>query len=136
MADIAKFFDQIRRDLVYKTCKAAGMPKGVLQAYQAYTETLKVYNCVAGGMGTPYTRLCGIPQGCPFSMTIVALKMRPWIINMRKYSGIRCFILADDVLILGTGMKMLSKFAGALDATHKFLHLMGAKVAPDKSYNF
>ena len=69
-------------------------------------------------------------------MTIVALKMRPWIINMRKYSGIRWFILADDVLVLGTGMKMLSKFAGALNATHKFLHLMGAKVAPDKSYNF
>jgi len=69
-------------------------------------------------------------------MTIVALKMRPWIINMRKFSGIKCFILADDVLILGTGMKMLSKFAGAFNATHKFLHLMGAKVAPDKSYNF
>ena len=33
-------------------------------------------------------------------------------------------------------MRMLSTFAGALNATHKFLHLMGAKVAPDKSYNF
>ena len=87
-------------------------------------------------MGTPYVRLCGIPQGCPFSMTFVALKMRPWIINMRKSAGIRCYILADDVLILGTGLKMISKFAGALNATHKFLHLMGAKVAPDKSYNF
>ena len=76
VADIANFFDQIRRDLVYKTCKAAGMPTGVLQAYQACIENLKVYNCVAGGMGTPYARICGIPQGCPFSMTIVALKMR------------------------------------------------------------
>ena len=84
VADIAKFFDQIRRGLVYKTCKAAGMPTGVLRAYQTYIESLKVYNCVAGGMGTPYTRTCGIPQGCHFSMTIVAPKMRPWIINMRK----------------------------------------------------
>ena len=31
---------------------------------------------------------------------------------------------------------MLSMFAGALNATHTFLHLMRAKVAPDKSYNF
>ena len=69
-------------------------------------------------------------------MIIVALKMRPWIINMRKFSGIKCYMLADDVLIPGTGLKMLSKFAGALNATHKFLHLMGATVAPDKSYNF
>ena len=50
VADIAKFFDQIRRGLVYKTCKAAGMPSGVLQAYEAYIESLKVYKCVAGGM--------------------------------------------------------------------------------------
>ena len=136
VADIAKFFDQIRRDLVFRTCKVAGMPTGVLQAYEAYLENLKVYNCVVGGMGTPYVRLCGIPQGCPFSTSIVALIMRPWIINMRKFSRIRCFILADDVLILGTGVKMLSKFAGALNATHRYLHLMGAKAAPDKSYNF
>ena len=64
VADIAKFFDQIRRDLVYKTCKVAGVPTGVLQAYEAYIENLKVFNCVARGMGTPYVRLCGIPQGC------------------------------------------------------------------------
>ena len=44
--------------------------------------------------------------------------------------------MVDDVLIIGTGMKMLSKFAGALNATHKYLHQMGARVAPDKSYNF
>ena len=33
-------------------------------------------------------------------------------------------------------MKMLTKFTGALNATHKYLHRMGAKLAPDKSYNF
>ena len=112
------------------------MPEGVAKAYEEYISNLKVYNCLAGGMGTPYRRRCGIPQGCPFSMTIVALIMMPWIMIMRTYAGISCFILADDVLILGTGIKMVSNFAKALDATHEYLHLMGAKVAPDKSYNF
>ena len=69
-------------------------------------------------------------------MTTVALIIRPWIIKMRTYAGITCFILADDVLIIGTGMKMVSKFARALDAAHSYLHLMGAKVPTDKSYNF
>ena len=132
MADTAKFFDQIRRDLVFRTCKAAGMPTGVLRAYENYLGNLKVDNCVAGGMGTPYIRVCGIPQGCPFSMTNVAFIMRPWI---RKYVGVSCYILADDVLIIGTGIKMLARFVGALNATHEYLHHMGAKVAPDKSYN-
>lgn len=66
VADIAKFFDQIRRGLVFRTCRVAGMPTGVLTAYGNYLENLKVYNCVAGGMGTPYVRVCGIPQRMPF----------------------------------------------------------------------
>ena len=65
-------------------------------------------------------------------MTNVALIMRPWILTVKNITGISCFILADDVLIVGAGMKMLTKFAGALNATHEYLHQMGAKVAPDK----
>ena len=40
VADIMKFFDQIRRKLVYEVAKAAGMPPGVLKAYQAYIENM------------------------------------------------------------------------------------------------
>ena len=69
-------------------------------------------------------------------MAMVALIMRPWIILMRTFGGIKCYILADDVLIVATGIKMVPNFAKALNATHKFLHVMGSKVAPNKSYNF
>ena len=69
-ADIAKFFDQIRRTLVYRIAAASGMPEPVLTAYEAYLENLLVYNCLAGGVGEPFRRLCGIPQGCPFAMAI------------------------------------------------------------------
>ena len=55
---------------------------------------------------------------------------------MRNFTGIACYILADDVLIISTGIKMANTFAKALNSTHKYLHMMGAKVAPDKSYNF
>ena len=112
------------------------MPEGFVSAYEAYINNLQVYNCVVGGIGKPYTRRCGIPQGCLFSMTMVALIMRSCIVEMRTYIGISCYILADDVLITGTGMKMVSRFAKALNATHQYLHKMGAKVAPNKSYNF
>ena len=69
-------------------------------------------------------------------MTNVALIMKPWIVMVKKITGISVYILADDVLIIAAGIKMLSKFAKALNATHQYLHQMGAKVAPDKSYNF
>ena len=82
VADIAKFFDQLRRLLVYKVAEAAGMPTGVLLAYKAFAENLMIYNSLAGGLGQPYARRCGIPQGCPLSMMLVALIMRSWVILM------------------------------------------------------
>ena len=69
-------------------------------------------------------------------MMYVALIMRPWIILMRVIPGIQVFILADDVLILATGKTMIGQLAEAINRTHQYLHEMGAKVAPDKSYNF
>jgi len=69
-------------------------------------------------------------------MAIVALIMRPWIMLMRTISGIQRYILADDVLIVATGKHMAANFVKALNTTHLFLQHMGAKVAPDKSYNF
>ena len=130
VADIMKFFDQIRRKLVYEVAKAAGMPPGVLKAYQAYIENMKVYNCLAGGMGTPYMRRCGIPQGCPFSMMFVALIMKPWIVIMRCIPGVKAFILADDVLVLVTGAEMIGRVAEAIDKTHAYLHAMGGQGCP------
>ena len=56
VADIAKFFDQIWRELVFKIAEAAGMPPGVLRAYKAYIDNFLVYNCLAGGVGTPHYR--------------------------------------------------------------------------------
>jgi len=111
VADIAKFFDQIKRAMRYQVAAAAGLPIGVLTAYKAYLENLRLYNVLAGGIGAPHQRLCGIPQGCPLSMAMVALIMRPWIAIMRTFGNIRCFILADDVLIIAQGQHMLGKFA-------------------------
>ena len=88
-ADIAKFFDQVRRQLVYHIARAAGMPQPVLIAYQNYLDNLMVYKCLAGDIGRPYLRRCSISLGCPFSMAMVALIMRPWIMIMRATGGVR-----------------------------------------------
>ena len=136
VADIAKFFDQLRRPLVYKLSETAGMPPGTLKAYEGFLEKLEIYNSVAGGLGTPYQRRCGIPQGCPFSMMLVALTMRPWVFLMKTIPEKKAYILADDVLLLSTGTNMVRNAADAIYKTRDFLHTMGARVAPDKSYNF
>ena len=135
VADIANIFDQIRRKVVYTIARYAGMPSRILNPYSTFLENLLLYNCLAGGVGAPHQRKCGIPQGCPFSMMMVGLIMRPWIILMETCM-VSCYILADDVLVLAHGDTMFDRFANGLNNTHKYLQAMGARVAPDKSFNF
>ena len=68
-------------------------------------------------------------------MMMVALIMRPWILLMRASGGVQWLILADDVLIIATGKRMIGQFAKVLNVTHKYLQAMGAKVAPSKTCN-
>ena len=69
-------------------------------------------------------------------MMIVAMIMRPWIMLMRNYINVVCYILADDVLITAAGEQMYNSFVSALNETHDYLQQMGARIAPDKSFNF
>ena len=73
--------------MVYILDKLVGMPAKVLGAYERYFETMKINNAVVGGVGRPYARRCGIPQGFPSSMMIVALIMEPWIKLMLSMGG-------------------------------------------------
>ena len=134
-ADIAKCFDMIVRPVLYCTGRLAGMPTRILEPYIRYMEALQVRNTIHGGLGKPYAKRCGIPQGCPMSMMFIALLLRPWtvaIANMRAIPR----ILADDLMVLTHGTKHCENMQRALNFTHEFLHDMGAVVAPKKSFIF
>ena len=134
-ADIAKCFDQLLRPLIYAVASAAGMPSRVLQPYQRYMEEMTVRNTISNSLGKPYVRRCGIPQGCPLSMMFLALILRPWTHSMQSV-GVTPRILADDLMILTSGLNHTSKMHQAINKTHEILQDMGAKVAPKKSFIF
>ena len=133
--DIYKCFDQISRPVVYKIVAMAGMPSQVLDAYKMYQESLTVRNSVSGGLGVQYTKKANVPQGDHFSMMIVALIMKPWILEMRRL-GARGRILADDIFVAATGIRHRELFIAGYQETHEYLERMGAKMAPSKSYVF
>ena len=68
-------------------------------------------------------------------MMFTALIMRPWILQMRRMEA-KGRILADDILVKAEGDHHYATFEDAYDRTHKYLHSMGAKVAPAKSFVF
>ncbi len=95
--DIYKCFDQINRKLIYKLALRAGMPRRVLDPYLRYIDNLVIKYQVGRTIGSPHKERCSIPQGCPFSMAMVALLMRPWVAYMETLDVVpRC--LADDLL--------------------------------------
>ena len=96
---------------------------------------LEVHNMVAGSLGSPHKHPCGIPQGCPLSMMLIAFLLRPWISVMKNIGAIPR-ILADDILVFAKGLDHEAVFLRAFEATHVFFDDIGAQLAPSKSTTF
>jgi hypothetical protein len=134
-ADIYKCFDQIVRPFVYKLLDLSGLPKPIIKAYKAFLENVSFYNAVTGGLGEPHSKRCSIPQGCPWSMTIVALIMRAWILQMRVLGALPR-VLADDLTVKAYGDQHFALFKVAYNETIAHVTAMGGKAAPDKAWTF
>ena len=97
LLDIWKCFDQIVPVLARTLLGVAGMPINILWAYIRIMEEMKVANCLSLGVGETYRKSCSIPQGCPFSMAILALMTYPWIQLVKQQTGVIPRALADDL---------------------------------------
>ena len=93
----------------------AGMPKHLVETYITFHDQLQVYNTIAGGLGDPYFKPCSIPQGCPWSMMIIALLLRPVIAICSLPGKVICRILADDLIIVGYGEAHLEPLIQQVD---------------------
>ena len=82
--DVLKCFAQINREIVRKVAQKAGMPIRILDAYFKYIDNLNIRFQYGDKVGKAHKRRCSIPQGCPFSMTMVALMFVPWVNLIKK----------------------------------------------------
>ena len=139
IVDIRKCFDQISRELAAYILLTAGMPPKIVSAYLRFHRHLKVYNGIANGLGKAYHKECSIPQGCPLSMMIIALMLRPWMLQMQSiFPEPLAFPrpLADDMLLYAVGETHFNPFIKAVNLTNQYLREMGAAIATDKSKLF
>ena len=131
--DVYKCFDQINRTLVYELAQSAGMPKTVLDTYYNYIDNLDVRYQIGKTLGKQHRDKSSIPQGCPFSMNMVALLMRPWIMKM-KDNGIEPRTLADDLFFFTKGENNEQEAIKGMEMSLQFFEDIGAKVAPKKCF--
>jgi hypothetical protein len=93
-----------------------------------------MYQC-GQKIGQEHRHRCSIPQGCPFSMTIIALLMRIWI-EVSKEAKVEPRTLADDLLFMTQGPNCVQKTIEAMEISRSFFYDMGAKVADKKCFTF
>ena len=113
----------------------AGMPANILCAYVRFLENIVVFNAYATGLGAPRRRVGSIPQGCPFSMRILALITRPWC-ELVRLSGVIPRVLADDLMMLAIQQQAAWRTARALLDSHGYIIAMGGQVRVNKTWTF
>ena len=133
--DIYKCFDQVNRKLVQRLAEKAGMPKRILEPYMRYIDNLQIRYQVADTIGLAHAERCSIPQGCPFSMTMVALLMRPWV-KVMAASEVQPRVLADDLMFHTSGEGHRARTVRAMEQSRQYFNDIGAKVAANKCFTF
>ena len=133
--DIYKCFDQVDRELIYLLAEEAGMPKRILDPYFRYIDNLNIRYQTAKVIGQPHRDVCSIPQGCRYSMTMVALLMIPWVSIMEKAEVIPR-VLADDLMFTSHGDGHQSRTIRAMELSLQYFEDIGAKVANNKCFLF
>ena len=99
--DCVKAFDRVERAVVYEVLRRAGLPESVVDAYARFQEDLTFRNILGLGVGQAHAKRCAISQGCPLSMPVFALLLRPWILRVRRH-GVVARSLADDIKLFAT----------------------------------
>ncbi len=107
------------------------MPEEILSTYDNFLEDLTIRQQIGNTLGVEHKHECSIPQGCPFSLSLIGLLMRPWIKVMREI-GVEPRVLADDLFFTATGRKHATLAVEAMQASRAYFQDIGAKVAPRK----
>ena len=84
---------------------------------------------LASGLGEPWTRDGGIPQGCPLSMMFSVALYLPWCRKLAAQEGFQPQLYADN-------LKCISRDPGVLLRAERFttgyVRLVGQELAPSK----
>ena len=132
--DVYKCFDQLVRPLLTRLAARAGMPLPILHAYEAFQDNLTVFNQIAGELGQPHQHRCSIPQGCPFSMLMVALIMKPWLGLMRTEAEVVPRILADDLFLHAARQGHAARMVKGMRLSMCYFQDISARIAPGKCF--
>ena len=129
VADVVKSFDTVDRTLLDRVLSSLGLPGWFRHAYFEYHAHVRMRFKLASGLGAPWTRDGGIPQGCPLSMMFIVALYLPWCRYLSAQVGVQPQLYADN-------LKCVSRDPDSLLAAARFttgyVRLVGQEPAPSK----
>ena len=129
VADVVKSFDTVDRTILDRVLSSLGLPGWFRHAYFEYHAHVRMRFKLAAGLGAPWTRDGGIPQGCPLSMMFIVALYLPWCRYLSAQVGVQPQLYADNLKCVSRDPDSL---LAAAQFTTGYVRLVGQEPAPSK----
>ena len=129
VADVIKSFDTVDRGILDRVLSGLGLPGWFRHAYFEFHGHVRLRFELSSGLGLPWTRDGGIPQGCPLSMMFTVALYLPWCRYLAAQEGVQPQVYADNLKCLSGDPGVLWRGARF---TSSYVRLVGQEPAPSK----
>ena len=122
-----------------RVLSSLGLPGWFRHAYFEYHANVRLRFKLASGLGLPWTRDGGIPQGCPLSMMFIVALYLPWCRYLAAHGrgeereGVQPQVYADNLKCVSGDPGLLLH---AARFTTGYVRLVGQEPAPSKCVFF
>ena len=129
VADVIKSFDTVDRSILDCVLGRLGLPAWFRGVYFSFHNQVRLRFKLAAGLGEPWCRDGGIPQGCPLSMVFIVALYVPWCRHLESLPDIKPQLYADNLKCSTAQPRALFESAYF---TAKYVRLVGQDVSPGK----
>ncbi len=129
VADVIKSFDTVDRSILDCALGRLGLPGWFRKVYFSFHSQVRLRFKLAAGLGEPWCRDGGIPQGCPLSMVFIVALYVPWCRHLESLPDIKPQLYADNLKCSAVRPRALFESAYF---TARYVRLVGQDVSPGK----
>ena len=127
VADVIKSFDTVDRSILDCTLGRLGLPDWFRKVYFSFHSQVRLRFKLAAGLGEPWCRDGGIPQGCPLSMIFIVALYVPWCLHLESLPGVKPQHYDDNLKCSAARPRALFESA---HFTAQYVRSVGQDVSP------
>ena len=129
VADVIKSFDTVDRSILDCALGRLGLPDWFRKVYFSFHSQVRLRFKLASGLGEPWCRDGGIPQGCPLSMIFIVALYVPWCRHLDSLPDVKPQLYADNLKCSAERPRALFESASF---TAQYVRSVGQDVSPGK----